>query len=243
MPPSKFHEVELSVVVPAFREADSIEESALRLINVLKRSKKSFEVIVVIDGIVDDAQEILEHLNISNLHVYSYEKNMGKGYATRLGLSKANATTYLAYIDADLDLHPESLLLCIEALDHDPQISGAVGSKLHPESSVDYPRSRRIQSKFFQLFVQALFQLDLSDTQTGLKVFRAEPLRGVMNSLKSDGFAFDLEILVALKKQQSRFKEVPVKLDYQFSSSVTLSGAISSIKDALKIYFNRFKAV
>ena len=229
--------VELSVVVPAFREAKTIQESILRLNEILEKSKKTFEIIVVIDGIVDNTREILDGLNISNLRILSYSRNVGKGFATRMGLEHSVGTEYLAYIDADLDLHPDSILIGLDILDSGRHITGAVGSKLHVNSSVTYPRSRRVQSKLFKAFVQALFQLGLSDTQTGLKIFRTQPLRAAMGNLKSDGFAFDLEILVALKKQRAVFVEIPVILDYQFSSSVTLKGAIASVRDVLSIYF------
>src|SRR5207248_394169 len=128
--------------------------------------------------------------------------------------------------DADLDLDPASVPRFL-AVAQQEQLDFAIGSKRHPESVVDYPRSRRVASWCYQQLNRFLFRLDVRDTQVGLKVFSRRVVEDVMPLLLVKRFAFDVELLaVASALGYDRIRELPVRLDYRFTGSGVGSSAV-----------------
>ena len=62
--------------------------------------------------------------------------------------------------------------------------------------------------------LKLLFKLNVKDTQTGIKMFKAEALKSVIGKIKTRGFAYDIEILAALNCKKYRIIEMPVKLNF-----------------------------
>ena len=113
-----------------------------------------------------------------------------------------------------------------------------IGSKRHPQSRVAYPKFRRFQSAIYQLVVKVLFNLDVRDTQTGLKLFRRNVLREALPLLAIKKFAFDLELLVVARQLGYRkVIEAPISLDYQFESTVNLGSAWRVLWDTAAIFY------
>jgi hypothetical protein len=113
-----------------------------------------------------------------------------------------------------------------------------IGSKVHPDSQVSYPAFRRFQSGMYQLLVRSLFNLRVRDTQTGLKLFRRQVLLDTVPLLAIKRFAFDLELLVVARYLGYRsVVEAPIKLDYQFESSVNIQAAFDVLWDTAAIFY------
>src|SRR5690606_3319755 len=88
-----------------------------------------------------------------------------------------------------------------------------VGSKLHPDSVVKYPLSRKIMSWCYRFIIKMLFDLSVNDTQVGLKIFRRPVAKRIFPKIVVKAFAFDVEVLaVAQKFGYSKIYESPVKL-------------------------------
>lgn len=222
----------LSVVVPAYREGPTIYEALGLLLGSLRALGRPFEVIVVSDGSDDDTvAQALRHG--PPVRVCEYSPQRGKGHAVRYGINEARGE-FVAFIDADMELHPDAiggLLALVEA-----GADAAIASKRHPESVVDYPLFRRLQSSIYQWVIRRLFDLNLTDTQAGLKVFRSAAVKRAAQPLQSDGFAFDLELLIALQAQGARIVEGPVRLNYQFATSTGLRAAADVLVDTGRIW-------
>lgn len=222
----------LSVVVPAYQAGPTIYACLQLLLEALDRLDRPYEVIVVVDGSTDSTvAEVARHL--ARVRTLSYERNRGKGYAVRHGLAHATGDV-VAYIDADMELHPDGLGRLAEMLDRG--YDAALGSKRHPESLVRYPPFRRLQSTAYLGLVHLLFGLTLTDTQTGLKVLRGDLVRQALPLLTCDGFAFDLELLVVLRQLGGTFVEGPIELDYQFQTTTSLRAAAAVLRDTLGIW-------
>jgi glycosyltransferase involved in cell wall biosynthesis len=228
--------VELSIVLPAFKEEKTIAAALTRLDACLKKAKLDYEIILVVDGDVDNTAWIAKSLNIKELRIIVLEQNQGKGAAIRLGVLSSFATNFIGYIDADLDIDPEALLSGIRTLENNSSVDLVVGSKLHPESSVSYPVFRKIQSQIFRYLVEFLFDLGISDTQTGLKIGKANVIREAIPNDRVDGFAFDLALLVSVHTRGKTLSEVPITLNYQFESSVRLGSAFKTLVDTINLY-------
>jgi glycosyltransferase involved in cell wall biosynthesis len=130
---------------------------------------------------------------------------------------------YVTFIDSDMDLHPNLLKNFI------PYMATAdlvIGSKRHPFSKLNYPLSRKILSKGYQLFSWAVLGVNLKDTQSGLKLIKKEVLDVIMPLVVVKRHAFDLELCFLAQKHGFRIAEAPIHLDYKFSGSSVSPGTI-----------------
>jgi glycosyltransferase involved in cell wall biosynthesis len=166
--------------------------------------------------------------------------NRGKGHALRHGFARSRGK-WLAFIDADLDIDPSSIGPLLQPL-LDGNADVAVASKVHPGSSIHYPPFRRLQSKVFRTLVHTAFSLDVHDTQTGLKVFTHTVLERCLPLVRTDGFAFDVELLVLANDAGFRIVEGPVLLDYQFSSSTGAATVSDMLRELADIWRRRRRA-
>lgn len=127
----------------------------------------------------------------------------GKGITLQRGFRKSTGDIIVWY-DADGEIKPSIIPDMIKLLEHNHIV---VGSKMHKDSKIHYPFTRYIISRVGHFIIKSLFGLPLSDTQTGVKVFRREVLEG---DWKIDGFGHDVEVLLSAHKKGLRIVEVPV---------------------------------
>jgi hypothetical protein len=116
-----------------------------------------------------------------------------------------------------------------------------VGSKVHPESIVIYPPFRRFQSRVMRLLVRTLFSLDIGDTQTGIKVFRTARLLETINRVQTNGFSFDVDLLVRMNDQGCKIAEGPIILNFQFSSTTSVRTSVGVLLNLLNLKVQRIK--
>jgi glycosyltransferase involved in cell wall biosynthesis len=228
--------VELSVVVPAYREGRRIYGNITRLVGELDKLGVPYEVIVVSDGNTDTTVSEAKRIESPAVKVFHYPMNIGKGFALSCGVDQS-VGDLVTFIDADMELDPATIATFIQLM----QSSGCdavVGSKRHPESEVAYPTFRRFQSAVYQLVIRVLFNLNIRDTQTGLKLFRRQVLHEALPLLAIKRFAFDLELLVVAHYLGYRHVcEAPIRLNYQFESTVNLGSAWRVLWDTAAIFY------
>ena len=207
-------QIYLSVVMPGYNEAKCVKHNIIQTMETIKSLNRNFEIIFVDDGSTDHSLSEASSLltSYSNLIVVGSEKNMGKGNALKLGVAAANGEC-IAFLDADLDISPIQILNYLDILSAN-SADAVIASKFHKESQLHYPLLRRLMSYGYFLFLFLMFQLDLKDTQTGLKVFKATPLKRIFPYVKVNRFAFDIEILVLLKKCNYIVMDAPVKIRF-----------------------------
>ena len=228
--------MELSVVVPAYREGPRIYDNLSRLLQELDELATTYEVIVVSDGNTDSTVSEVQRLASPRIRILEYPLNRGKGYALTLGVSNSTGRL-VTFIDADMELHPRDIRNFIRVMEQQ-KLDVVVGSKRHPQSRVNYPRLRRVQSAAYQLLIRLLFRLNIRDTQTGLKLLRREVLMQVVPLLAVKRFAFDLELLVvAHHLGYRRIAEAPITLEYQFESTTNLRAAWRALWDTAAIFY------
>lgn len=229
----------VSVVVPAFQEAASIIEALTRLSVVLGGTSRTYEIIVVSDGSTDDTAELARSTQVPHVTVLEYTKNEGKGFALRHGFDQASHPI-VAFIDGDLDLDPIVLPSFFDLLDN-TTADVVVGSKVHPESQVFYPFKRRVASRIFRIATRLATGLNLGDTQTGIKAMRRDLVAPLIAGCTATGFAFDLELLAALSDHGATVVEAPIRLNFDFTSTIRLSSAVEAFGDLAKVAAHRRK--
>jgi glycosyltransferase involved in cell wall biosynthesis len=229
--------VELSVVVPAYREGKRIYQNITRLLDELNKLDATYEVVVVSDGNSDDTVREARRVRSPRVRVFHYPMNVGKGFALSLGVAQS-VGDLVTFIDADMELDPANIGGFIEIMETS-KCDAVIGSKRHPLSKVAYPRSRRFQSWAYQMLIRLLFSLNVRDTQTGLKLFRRQVLQEALPLLAIKRFAFDLELLVVARQLGYRnVCEAPITLDYQFESTVNLGSAWRVLWDTAAIFYH-----
>jgi glycosyltransferase involved in cell wall biosynthesis len=229
-------QVELSVVVPAYREGRRIYDNLSRLVGELDKLSVPYEVIVVSDGNTDSTASEARRLESPAVKVFEYPMNVGKGFALSLGVSQSTGPL-VTFIDADMELDPANIKGFIDLM-LSSECDAVIGSKRHPKSKVAYPRFRRLQSAVYQMLIRLLFNLDVRDTQTGLKLFRRQVLEEAVPLLAIKRFAFDLELLVVARFLGYRkICEAPITLDYRFESTVNLQSAWNVLWETAAIFY------
>ena len=229
---------QLSLVVPSHSAGRRLARSIAALVAALEELGMTYEVIVVCDGTTDGFDRAITDVT-GNVSVLHYPQREGKGVALRVGMARARGQ-YVAFIDSDGELDPAEFSNFLTLMDcYHPDL--VIGSKRHPLSQVDYPKSRRLMSWAYHHLVRVLFGLKVSDTQTGMKLIRRDVLDAVLPRMLEKRFAFDLEFLVVARRLgYTRVFEAPIRLNYQFESTVSVRAAMQILLDTAAIYYRRY---
>ena len=231
----------LSVIVPAYN-CKTIDRDLASIKLHLDIINRPYELLCVVDGLKtesDKTHEIAEKMSGPKVKIFFYKENKGKGYAIRYGMARARGGI-ISFIDAGSDLNAKALGLALEHMKwYEADI--IVGSKRHKASKVTYPWKRKILSVIVQKATRFFFGLNVSDTQTGLKVFRREVLVKVLPRLLVKRWAFDLEILaVANRLGFKKVYESPIELNYNFASNINVQSIQNFAIDYFAIVYRTY---
>ncbi|MCX7882144.1 MAG: glycosyltransferase [Brevinematales bacterium] len=204
----------LSIIMPFYNEGRVIVSHVQQVLDVCKEIGLNVEIVAVDDGSVDDGFEKLSQSFSHNPQVIIVrnDTNFGKGWALKTGYEFSHGE-YVLFLDADLELSPWHIPQFLFRL-FEQKADAVIGSKLHPESEVNYPTIRRILSKGYYFFIRLLFRLPVMDTQTGIKLFRREALEASLPKTLVKRFAFDIELLVVMIAEGFRIVSAPVCLHF-----------------------------
>ncbi|MEP6636884.1 MAG: dolichyl-phosphate beta-glucosyltransferase [Acidobacteriota bacterium] len=216
----------LSIVVPAYNEAARLGKSLPLILDYLSNDAPNSELIVVDDGSKDNtaavARQILANSGAVRASVVSYQSNLGKGRAVRLGLLAARGDIAL-FTDADLSTPITETPKMLE-----PITSGACdltfGSRALDRHliGVHQPWRREQGGRIFNLAVRLATGLPFWDTQCGFKAFRMHVCRPIIEGATIDRFGFDVELIYLAYRAGLRLLEVPVRWDHYEGSKVNV---------------------
>ncbi len=228
---------DIAMVVPFYNPGSvALVDTVRRLGETLDSICTSYRIVAVSDGSTDGSAEALLALALPCVELIALPANCGKGAALRAGLARTHGA-FVGYIDADGDLPPEQLA----GLAHIATASGAdavLASKLHPDSQLTVRRHRSAMSSAFRTAVRLLFRLDVRDTQTGLKLYRGDVIAAVVPMLREDGFAIDVELLVAARRDRAlSIVEAPVRIVAGEQSTVSWGRALGTAAGLGRIFW------
>lgn len=196
----------LSIIVPVYNEAETIAEVVSRIQKAhLPGIEK--ELILVDDASKDGTGKILEGLK-EQYKVVTHVKNMGKGAAVRTGIGRATGEIILIQ-DADLEYNPQEYPRLL-----DPILQGSADVVYGSRFSGDYPHRvlyfwHYLGNKAVTFLSDIFTNLNLSDIETGFKVFRKEVLDSI--TLQENRFGFEPEITAKIAKNKKwRIYEVGI---------------------------------
>lgn len=205
----------LSVVMPVFNLGPTIAANIATVAAALDEGGIDYELVPVDDGSADDsAAEIAKAAAArpDRVHPAYVAKNAGKGNALKVGF-RASTGSFVLLLDGDLDLSPRQIPVFFDSLVKNGS-DIVVGSKRHPDSEVQYPWHRRLASGVYFGLVHLLVGLPITDTQTGMKLFRRQVLGDALDRMLVKTYAFDLELLSIAYGRGAKISEAPVVLHF-----------------------------
>jgi O-antigen/teichoic acid export membrane protein len=225
--------LDVSIVIPTYNGGDSLVPCVTAIRDTFDRTDYRYEIVVVVDGSTDESHQGLLALG-DNIVVDLEVKNAGKGAALRRGFAQAHGRA-IGFIDGDGDIAPNVLVDLVKQL-QTKNVWVAVASKNAPGATVVATKRRRIMSAGYRMLVHWMFDLSVTDTQCGCKVFRREFLAETIDYARENGFALDLELLsIGSRKGFKSAVEVPVVLAREDVSTVSNATAIRMLIDTIRI--------
>ena len=206
--------VELSVILPTFNLAGTIRRNLDKVESVLKGIGVPCEMIPVDDGSSDGTPAIIRDWAASGPHrnPVLLERNGGKGNALKAGF-RASSGRLVLLLDGDLDILPDCLPGFLGVMERE-HADIVIGSKRHPASRVAYPWHRRIASAVYFGLVKLFIGMPITDTQTGMKLFRRDVLGDALDRMLVKTYAFDLELLSIAYGRGAKIAEAPVVIRF-----------------------------
>ena len=225
--------------MPAYKLESTIADNIDRVAAVVGPWVDS-EIIVIDDGSPDDtrgfAEKAATHSNC--VVVVGYPTNRGKGGALKEGFQYAAGET-IVFLDSDLDLPPEQLPEFLDSF-YRADVDALLGAKRSAMVAGRYPLLRKFLSLAFSAVNRLLLRLPVRETQTGLKAFRRSALEETLPKLETERYAFDLELLVRIRKAGGTMAEAPVSLAPGSSSGLSLATLWEIGRDTVKIWLRSF---
>jgi dolichol-phosphate mannosyltransferase len=223
----------LSLVLPAYNEADGIADAVHEADTALAALVADYEILVVDDGSRDDTAAIVSRLAVlmPRVRLLSHPANRGYGAALRTGF-EATAFELVAFTDADCQFHLADLGRLLPLSDHSPVVVG------YREDRQD-SRRRCFLSRGYNLLARTLLGTRVRDVDCALKVFRREALAKLMP--ESPGFFVNTEMLTRARQQRMEVAEVGVRHRprRQGSSKVSLTHVPRVLAELLPFWWSR----
>jgi dolichyl-phosphate beta-glucosyltransferase len=227
----------LSVVIPAYNEAQRLPATLLRIVEYLEAHGGEFEILVVDDGSTDGTPALAEAV-LAPLHdrarVLRNPENLGKGASVRRGMLAARGARVL-FSDADLSTPIEEVEKLGRALDAGAGV--AIGSRAVDRALVEerQPLLRDMMGRAFNFVVQLFAVRGIRDTQCGFKLFAGDVVAPIFARARIDRFGFDVELLALAQRLGIPIAEVPVRWRNSPGSRVTLTQGARAFLDPIKV--------
>ncbi len=194
----------ISLVLPAYNEADNIEPLVAEATQALQAVTDDFEIIIVDDGSRDDTAGVARRVMANNPHVrlVQHPVNQGFGAAVFSGFTSASKD-WIFYTDADRQFVLSELERFVPLMDQADLIAGYRAPRRDPFLRVLY-------GKGWSMLCTLLFGYTVRDVDCGFKLFRRGIIQELAPKIASRGATFSIEWLVRAKRAGYRFAELPV---------------------------------
>ena len=230
----------LSIIIPCFNEKNTIEVILKKIKESLKYHKIiEYEIIIVDDFSNDGTTEVLKNLiDKEKMKIYFHNLNLGKGAAIHTALK--NITGDITIIqDADLEYDPfDYNKLLVPFFETNADI--VYGSRFLGGGK--YVRIHffwhYLANKILTFICNLCINLNLTDMETGYKVFKTTAIKNI--NLKEKSFSFEPEVTIKLAKKNYKFFEVPISYNgrsYEEGKKIGLKDAFIALKTIILYSF------
>ncbi|HEY1719276.1 MAG TPA: glycosyltransferase [Verrucomicrobiae bacterium] len=215
----------LLILIPAYNEEARIEPVLREYAQFFQQNYSGkFQIVVVLNGCTDNTlgvvQKVAAEFPVVRADVFN--QPIGKGGALIEGLKLAALGDFIGYADADGATSPAAFFELVKHIGEADCVIGSrwlAGSVMHQEQ----PTLRRVASRTFHFIVEMLFWLHIKDTQCPCKLMRRAAVEKIHSTLCIADLAFDVNLLVSLKRAGFKILEVPIEWTDKVGSKVTSS--------------------
>jgi len=194
----------LSLVLPAYNEADNIEPMVAEATPALEANVDDYEIIVVDDGSLDDTADVTRRVIENHPHVRLVQHPVNQGFGAAVFSGFTNAVKdWIFYTDADRQFVLSELAHFVPYMAQADLIAGYRAPRRDPFLRVLY-------GKGWSMVCTLLFGYTVRDVDCGFKLFRREIIQQLAPQIASRGATFSIEWLVRAKRANYRFVELPV---------------------------------
>jgi dolichyl-phosphate beta-glucosyltransferase len=207
--------VELSIVIPCYKEGGKILHDLSAATSFLNHEYVEGEIIVVDDGSPDSTADIVSEFAKGDprVHLVRYEQNRGKGYALRQGVAKSRGR-WVMFVDAGLCVPYEYVRVPLKLL-RESGCDMAIGSRALAESVIarHSPWYRKLGSQLFWILIRVFMGIPntIRDTQCGFKFYDGPKARELFAKCSTDGFMIDIELICRALRGRWRIQNFPVE--------------------------------
>lgn len=208
--------MDLSIVIPTLNEEHKIARDVEENARFLAENSISGEIIIVDDGSSDNTASIARNVKVPpgiGLKVIHHERNHGKGCAIRTGM-KETSGDFAMFADSGLCIPLNSIKTGMNLM-RSGTCDIAQASRRHPRSVIRQGMNlkRRITSFLFRTIIPRIMGIrtPLTDTQCGFKMYRGSIARELYPACKTDGFMFDIEIILRAERKGYVIAEFPIE--------------------------------
>lgn len=234
---------EFSLILPCYNEAEHLINSFPKILNEVKKLKKSFEIILIDDKSTDNTRKILtiikKKYNREPINFFYHSSNKGRGVTVTEGINISKGKI-VGFIDVDCEISPKYISLFINKLNY----CDVVVAKRTYEFKLS-SLHRWIASKIYALLIKTSFKLPISDSEAGYKFFNKAKIFPILKKVKNCHWFWDTEILVRGHREQLRLKEIPVifiRREDKTSTVRILPDTIEYLRSIIKLRKELIKA-
>ena len=216
------------VIIPTFNESENIGVLIRRIFSHISETS----ILIVDDGSPDGTAKVVKRLQKSypKLFLEQREEKLGLGSAYRFGFKWGLERGFeeLIEMDADMSHRVRDLAKMIERKELDSDIGLVIGSRwIKGGSTINWPKRREFLSRAANLYVRFMLGMGVNDSTAGFRIYSANLLKKIpLNSIKSEGYSFQIEMTRATKAVGGKIVEVPITFRERESGVSKMSGAI-----------------
>jgi glycosyltransferase involved in cell wall biosynthesis len=217
-------ESSLLALIPAYNEEARIEPVLREYAQFFAQNYSgTFQLVVVLNGCKDNTLGVVQRVakEFPCIGWLDFPAPIGKGGALIEGLKLAGHADLIGYVDADGATPPHAFLDLVKKIG---AADCVIGSRWLPGAVIHQSQTgnRQFASRVFHFIVQTLFWLNIRDTQCGAKVMKRAVAEKIHPALRIADMAFDINLLVSIKRAGFKILEVPTEWTDQAGSKVVL---------------------
>lgn len=197
------------IIIPTYNEVKNIEQLVLDILSY----EPKINILFIDDGSPDGTADLIKNIKekYKNIHLLERPGKLGLGTAYLAGFKFAlqEGYEYIFEMDADFSHNPKEIPNFLKAIEEQDLVLGS--RYIKGVNVVNWPLSRLLLSYFANVYTRVITGLPICDSTGGYKCFRRAVLETIdLNKIKSNGYAFQIEINFKAWKKGFRVKEIPI---------------------------------